>query len=33
MTVDEIHNVSKIDPWFLRRLERIARFSDRMEVR
>ncbi|CAM9308109.1 unnamed protein product [Hapterophycus canaliculatus] len=31
MTVDEIHNLSKIDHWFLRRLEGIARFSDRMK--
>lgn len=33
MTVDEIHAVSKIDHWFLRRLERIANFSKVMEVR
>lgn len=32
MTVDEIHDVSKIDHWFLRRLERIANFSKKMEV-
>lgn len=32
MTVDEIHDVSKIDHWFLRRLERIANFSKTMEV-
>lgn len=33
MTVDEIHEVSKIDHWFLRRLERIAKHSRTMEVR
>ena len=33
MTVDEIHQVSKIDHWFLRRLERIANFSKKMQVR
>eukprot|EP00611_Tribonema_gayanum_P008559 TRINITY_DN1813_c0_g1_i3.p2 TRINITY_DN1813_c0_g1~~TRINITY_DN1813_c0_g1_i3.p2 ORF type:complete len:123 (-),score=30.59 TRINITY_DN1813_c0_g1_i3:1332-1700(-) len=27
MTVDEVHNFSKIDRWFLRRLERIAKHS------
>lgn len=32
MTVDEIHEVSKIDHWFLRRLERIANHSKEMEV-
>ena len=29
MTVDEIHDVSKIDKWFLRRLERIATHATR----
>lgn len=33
MTVDEIHDVSKIDHWFLRRLERITNYSKKMEVR
>lgn len=33
MTVDEIHEVSKIDHWFLRRLERIAKFSKKLQVR
>ncbi|CAN0503095.1 unnamed protein product, partial [Discosporangium mesarthrocarpum] len=33
MTVDEIHEVSKIDHWFLRRLERIADFGKDLEVR
>jgi hypothetical protein len=28
MTVEEIHELTKIDHWFLRRLERIARFKD-----
>lgn len=32
MTVDEIHEVSKIDHWFLRRLERIANYSKEMQV-
>lgn len=32
MTVDEIHDVSKIDHWFLRRLERVVKFSKKMEV-
>lgn len=32
MAVDEIHDVSKIDHWFLRRLERIAKFSRKLEV-
>ena len=27
MSVDEIHDISKIDRWFLRRLERIANYS------
>jgi len=30
MSVDEIHDVSKIDKWFLRRLENIAQFSKRL---
>lgn len=33
MTVDEIHEVSKIDHWFLRRLERITKFSKKLQVR
>lgn len=32
MTVDEIHDLSKIDHWFLRRLERITNFSKKIEV-
>ena len=32
MTVDEINAVSKIDHWFLRRLERISDFSKKMQV-
>lgn len=32
MTVDEIHDVSKIDHWFLRRLERITNFGKKMQV-
>lgn len=32
MTVDEIHGLSKIDHWFLRRLERITNFSKKIEV-
>ncbi|CAN0223588.1 unnamed protein product, partial [Ectocarpus sp. 12 AP-2014] len=31
MTVDEIHDLSKIDHWFLRRLERITDFSKKIE--
>ncbi|CAB1117947.1 unnamed protein product [Ectocarpus sp. CCAP 1310/34] len=31
MTVDEIHDLSKIDHWFLRRLERITNFSKKIE--
>ncbi|CAM9583970.1 unnamed protein product [Chrysoparadoxa australica] len=31
-SVDEIHNLSKIDHWFLRRLERIALFSKKLAV-
>ena len=27
LTVDEVHEISKIDTWFLRRLERIANYS------
>jgi len=33
MTVDEIHDLSKIDHWFLRRLEHITNYSKKMQVR
>lgn len=32
MTVDEIHDITKIDHWFLRRLEDIVKTWDQMEV-
>jgi carbamoyl-phosphate synthase (ammonia) len=32
MTVNEIHEITKIDHWFLRRLENIAKTWDKMEV-
>ena len=32
MTVDEIHDITKIDHWFLRRLENIVKTKDSMET-